>query len=81
MWDLKYGTDNALFKTETDHGQGEQTCGFHWRRGGVGWMENLMLVNANCYIWNEWAVGSYCTAERTMYDWSLFCTTEIEGTL
>ena len=27
MWNQKYGTDDLIYKTETDHGLGEQTCG------------------------------------------------------
>ena len=51
MWNLKYGTHEPIYKTETD----SQT----WRadlllprvRGkGVGWTENLGLVDANYYI-------------------------------
>ena len=51
MWDLKYVTNEPIYKTETD----SQT----WRtdlwlpRGmweGVGWMASLGLVDANYYI-------------------------------
>ena len=27
MWNLKYGTDESIYKTETDSQHGEQTCG------------------------------------------------------
>ena len=27
LWNLKYGTDDPIIKMETDHSQGEQTCG------------------------------------------------------
>ena len=30
MCNLKYGTDDPIYKTETDHGQGEKTCGSQW---------------------------------------------------
>ena len=26
MWNLKYGTNDPIYKTEKDHGHGEQTC-------------------------------------------------------
>ena len=26
VWSLKYGIDDPIFKTETDHRHGEQTC-------------------------------------------------------
>ena len=37
MWNLKYGTDDPIYKTETYHGQGEQTCGQGWGREWDGW--------------------------------------------
>ena len=30
---------------------------------GVGWIGSFGLVDANCYIWNGWAMGSYCIAQ------------------
>ena len=27
MWNLKYGTNDPIYKIESDHGHGEQTCG------------------------------------------------------
>ena len=27
MRNLEYGTDESIYKTETDHGHGEQACG------------------------------------------------------
>ena len=27
------------------------------------------LKDTNCYIWNGWAMGSYCTAQGTVCDW------------
>jgi len=27
------------------------------------------LGDANCYIWNGWAMGPYCTAQGNMCDW------------
>ena len=47
MWNLKYGTDDPIYETETS-----QT----WRadvvaeREEVGWTGSLGLVGANCYI-------------------------------
>ena len=56
------------YKTEIDYGQGEQTCGsLGW--GEVGWTWNLGLMDANCYIWNGWTMGLYCTAQGTVCDW------------
>ena len=57
---------NKQTKTETDHGQEEQTWS-SWVEGegeGVGWMGILGgLEDAKCYIWNGWAVGSYYTSQ------------------
>ena len=33
MWNLKCGTNDPIYKIETGHGHGEQTCGCPW--GGV----------------------------------------------
>ena len=33
---LKYGTDDPIYKIETDHGQGEETCGSQGGGGGSG---------------------------------------------
>ena len=35
IWDLIYGTNEPIYRTET-HGHGEQTCGCQGRRGGSG---------------------------------------------
>ena len=39
LWNLKYGTDEPIYKTETDHVQEEQTFGSQWGEGRVwgGW--------------------------------------------
>ena len=39
------------------------------RAEGLRWRGRLGLVDANCYIWNGWAMGSYCIAQQTMYYW------------
>ena len=67
IWSLKYGTADYIYKTETDYGHKEQTQGCQGE--GVGWMESLGLVDANCYIWSGWAMEPYCTAEKIVCDW------------
>ena len=52
MWNLKYGTNEPTYKTETDHGHGGQTCICQGEGEEVGWMGSLGLVDTNCYIWN-----------------------------
>ena len=46
--EIKYGTDDPIYKTERDHGQGEQTCGSQEEAGESGmdrvqgfWMQTL----------------------------------------
>ena len=36
MWNLNYGTNDPTYKSETDHGQGEQACGCQGRGRGRG---------------------------------------------
>ena len=36
MWNLKCGTNEPMYRTETDHGHGEQTCGCQGGGGGSG---------------------------------------------
>ena len=36
MWTLKCGTNEPTYKTETDQGHGEQTCGCQGGEGGSG---------------------------------------------
>ena len=67
MWNLKYGTDDPIYKT--DHSQGEQTCGSQW--GGerdsqfgvfgckhLEWMDNgaLLYSTGNCALLGHFAI-------------------------
>ena len=36
MWNIKYGTNDPIHKTETERGQGEQACGCQGEKGGSG---------------------------------------------
>ena len=38
LWKLKYGTDDSVYKTETNHGDGEQACDCQGSRGRQ-WVE------------------------------------------
>ena len=54
-------------QTETDHGHGGQTCVCWGRgRGKGGLMRNLRLVDADCYIYNGWVIGSWFIAQETV---------------
>ena len=53
-----------------------------WGRGESGMDGHFRgFWYANCYIWNRWAMGSYCTAQETVCDGSLCSTTELNETL
>ena len=41
-------------------GEGRGGSGMDGHFGGLG--------NADCYIWNGWAVGSYCTVQGNLCD-------------
>ena len=53
MWNLKHGTNEPIDKTETDHGQGKQTC--VWGRGvGGSGMDRELGVGRYKLLHLEW---------------------------
>ena len=53
VWNLKCGTNEPIYKTETDSQIGRTDLRLPGRRGeGVGWTGSLGLVDANYYILN-----------------------------
>ena len=50
MWNLKYDTNEPIYRTETDYRHAEQTWGPKRRGERVGWAGSLGLVGANYYI-------------------------------
>ena len=51
MWNLKYGTNETTYKTETDSWIKRTDLQLPRRMGeAVGWMVSLGLVDANYYI-------------------------------
>ena len=64
MWNIKYGTNNPIYKIEEDHRQGEQTCGCQGEQ--VEWTGSLGVVHANYDIWNRKKIESHCKAQGTM---------------
>ena len=51
MWNLKYDTNELIYKTETTHRHREQICGCHGEEGvGEGWIGSLGLAEENYYI-------------------------------
>ena len=50
MWNLKYSINEPIYKVETDHCHGEETCGcWGQRREWDGWGV-WGLLDANYYI-------------------------------
>ena len=60
MWNLKYGTNEPIYKAETDSEMKSRLVVAGVRGEGVGWTGSLRLVDANYYIENGWAMRSYC---------------------
>ena len=52
MWNLKYGTDEPIYRTETDSQIWTADLWLPRGRGkeGVGWTGSSGLIDANCYI-------------------------------
>ena len=67
LWNLKYGTNELPTKQKQIMAMESRLMVASGK--GVGWTSSLGLVDANCYIWNRWTMGSYCIAGRTVYDW------------
>ena len=54
MWNLKYGTNEPTYKTETNSWTRRAELWLQRERGeGVGWSESLRLEDASYYIQNE----------------------------
>ena len=53
MWNLNYGTDDSIYKTETDYGQGEQTCASQGQGEGSGMDERFGIWGCKL-LYVEW---------------------------
>ena len=82
MWNLKYGTNDPIYKTETHHGHGKQTCGCQQGEGKEwdgwqvwGWWIQTVMFGMN----GQWA---FTVQHRELWViGSLYCAIEIEETL
>ena len=63
MWNLKYGTHEPIYKTETDSQTVRLT---RESREGVGQTGSLGLVDANYYVQKGYAMRPYCIAQGTV---------------
>ena len=78
LWNLKYGTHYPIDKTETDHGQGEQTCGCR-DEGKESVMDRQFLQTVILGTDGQW--GPTVQHRELCLIVSLWSTTEIEETL
>ena len=82
MWNLTYGTDDPVFKEETDNGQGEQTCGSQGgsKMGWGGWAVWAFYMQTLIFgMDGQW--GPTVQHRKMCVLGSLCCTIEIEKTL
>lgn len=73
MWNLKYCTSNPIYKT--DHGQGEQTCGYQQAVGerGMDWeygvggckLSHLEQISNGAL---QYSTGNYVQSHGLEYD-------------
>ena len=82
MWNLNYGTDDLIYKTEKGHGHGEKTSGCQrvggreWEGWGVrGWWMQTVTFGTD----GQW--GPPIQHRELGVTGSLCCTTEIEEAL
>ena len=82
MWNLKYGKNDPVYKTETGHSHGEQTCGCRGDGGGSG-MDGEFGIGGCKWLDLEWmGIGGPTVWHRELcMTGSPCCTTEIEETL
>ena len=52
MWNLNYGTNDPIYKTETDHRLGEQTCSCQGEGGRSGMNGEFEVRGCKHYIWS-----------------------------
>ena len=65
IWNLKYGRNEPMHKTETDSGTW-RTGGGRGKGGGSELDWSLGLVDANYCIWSGWAMRSYHITQGTI---------------
>ena len=66
MWNLKYVTNEPLYRTGNRLPDTENRLVFAKCGEGVGWTGSLGLVDVNYYILNGKAMRSCCTAQGTI---------------
>ena len=53
MWNLKYGTEEPIYRPKQTHSHGEHTCGCQRGEGGSG-MDGKFGVNSYKLLHSEW---------------------------
>ena len=79
MENLKYGTNEPIYKAKTDHRHKGQTCSC--QEEGVGWTGSLGLVDANLTFGMDGQWDPTAQHRELCVLGSLCYTTEIEKTL
>ena len=82
LLNLKFGTEDPIYKTETHHSQGEQTYGYQGRGrkewdGWAVWGFGVQTV----IFGRQWGPTNTVQHRKLCVIGSLCCTTEIEETL
>ena len=70
MWNLRYGANDPIYKRETDHGQGEQTCG-GWGEGGGSGMDGEFGAVRCKLLYLEWIINGFLLHSTGNYVQSL----------
>ena len=78
LWNLKYGIDNPIYKTETYHHQGEQTCGSKRQWGEWDGLAVLGFGMQAVIFGMHGQLGPTVQHRELCVTGSLCCTTEIE---
>ena len=63
MWNLKYGTEEHIYKTERLTDMESRLMVAKGEREGAGWTGSLGLADATYSIQNGYAMRSCCTAQ------------------
>ena len=69
LCNLKYGTDDPVYKTETDHSHGEQTCGCQGKEGGSGMDEEFGVGRCKLSHLEGMGSGVLLYSTGTVCDW------------
>ena len=61
-WNLKHGTNEAIYETETDSQTENRVLVAEGEEEGAGWLGILGLIDTHYCLWNGLAMRSCCVA-------------------